>query len=165
MTSNSKQWALESKSPEPKLMNKKAWAQLLWEVWPNSSQKGTSTLRASLVFKTRFSGAKGQTSNICSTEYGTDRTKANFHLSRLQSFTDPSAAQEAKLTAFWSKETVDLGWNTMAPTFVLWPDGVLKEKVYELPSSLNWCIYTDYNEYCWYMLGNVMTISTQVNNY
>lgn len=46
------------------------------------------------------------------------------YLSRLQSFTEPSAAQEARLTSFWSKDTVDLGWNTIAPTFVLWPKGV-----------------------------------------
>ena len=28
--------------------------------------------------------------------------------------------------SFWSKETVDLGWNTIAPTFVLWPRRLLR---------------------------------------
>lgn len=53
----------------------------------------------------------------------------NNHLSRLQSFTEPSAAQEAKLTSFWSNETVDLGWNTIAPTFVLWPKEMKESRV------------------------------------
>lgn len=44
-------------------------------------------------------------------------------LSRFQSLTEPSAAHEARLTSFLSRDTVALGWNTMAPTLVLCPEG------------------------------------------
>lgn len=33
------------------------------------------------------------------------------------------------MTSFWSKETVDLGWNTIAPTFVLWPKDIKESRV------------------------------------
>lgn len=43
-------------------------------------------------------------------------------LSRFQSLTEPSAAHEARLTSFLSRDTVALGWNTIAPTLVLCPE-------------------------------------------
>lgn len=44
-------------------------------------------------------------------------------LSRFQSLTEPSAAHEARLMSFLSRDTVALGWNTIAPTLVLCPEG------------------------------------------
>lgn len=52
----------------------------------------------------------------------------NSDLSRFQSLTEPSAAQEARLTSFLSRDTVALGWNTIAPTLVLCPEGQGKPK-------------------------------------
>lgn len=49
-------------------------------------------------------------------------------LSRFQSLTEPSAAHEARLTSFLSRDTVALGWNTIAPTLVLCPEGTGKPK-------------------------------------
>lgn len=49
-------------------------------------------------------------------------------LSRFQSLTEPSAAHEARLTSFLSRDTVALGWNTIAPTLVLCPEGKGKTK-------------------------------------
>lgn len=43
------------------------------------------------------------------------------HLSRFQSFTEPSAAQEARLTSEWSRESPASGRKTTAPTLVLCP--------------------------------------------
>lgn len=44
-----------------------------------------------------------------------------FYLSRLQSFTDPSAAHDARLTSDWSREIPACGRKTTAPTLVLCP--------------------------------------------
>jgi len=43
------------------------------------------------------------------------------YLSRFHSFTDPSVAQEAKLTSDWSREIPDSGRKTTAPTLVWCP--------------------------------------------
>lgn len=43
------------------------------------------------------------------------------YLSRLQSFTDPSAAHDARLTSEWSREIPAWGRKTTAPTLVLCP--------------------------------------------
>lgn len=72
---------------------------------------------------------EGPVSRLCALEMAVWPAEWQRHLSRLQSFTEPSAAQEARLTSFWSKETVDLGWNTIAPTFVLWPTEIKEIKL------------------------------------
>ncbi len=46
----------------------------------------------------------------------------NIHLSKLQSLTDPSTAQEAILTSDSSRVSVAWGWKLIAPTLVLWPE-------------------------------------------
>lgn len=46
-----------------------------------------------------------------------------FYLFKLQSATDPSAAQEAMLTGEeGERDSVDCGWNTIAPTLSLCPE-------------------------------------------
>lgn len=49
------------------------------------------------------------------------------YLSRLQSFTDPSAAHDARLTSEWSREIPASGRKTTAPTLVLCPAGEQEE--------------------------------------
>lgn len=51
-----------------------------------------------------------------------------FYLSRLQSFTDPSAAHDARLTSDWSREIPACGRKTTAPTLVLCPAAKQEEK-------------------------------------
>lgn len=41
--------------------------------------------------------------------------------SRLQSFTEPSMAHEARLSSDGSRSIVDRGWKTMAEALHLWP--------------------------------------------
>lgn len=71
--------------------------------------------------------------NICR-KHGINPSTAMLHvwngsdLSRFQSLTEPSAAQEARLMSFLSRDTVALGWNTIAPTLVLCPEGKGKPK-------------------------------------
>lgn len=50
------------------------------------------------------------------------------YLSRFQSFTDPSAAHEARLTSDWSRETPACGRKTIAPTLVLCPSANHRNK-------------------------------------
>ena len=51
------------------------------------------------------------------------------HLSRLHNLTEPSCAHDAILTDASSMDNVEWGWNTMAPTFTLWP--VIKDLLFE----------------------------------
>ena len=52
------------------------------------------------------------------------------HLSRFHRHTEPSAAQEAMLSAEGGSERVAWGWNTIAPVRSLWPAG--EKKSHEL---------------------------------
>ena len=52
------------------------------------------------------------------------------HLSRFHRHTEPSAAQEAMLSAEGGSERVACGWNTIAPVRSLWPAG--EKKSHEL---------------------------------